>query len=134
MSTRATGRFEVKMAPLPLADSEASSLFGRMSLRKVFSGDLSGTGIGEMLMAGTAVKGSAGYVAIERVTATLHGRTGSFALQHSGSMTRGAPQLSVTVVPDSGTDQLAGLAGTLNIIVADGQHRYEFDYVLQPPA
>ena len=130
MPTRATGRFEVEMQPLPLADAEAGALLGRMSLRKVFSGDLVGTGSGEMLTAGTAVKGSAGYVAIERVAATLHGRSGSFALQHVGTMTRGAPHLSVTVVPDSGTDQLVGLSGTLSIIRADGQHRYEFDYEL----
>lgn len=130
MSARATGLFEVKMSPAPLADANADASLGRMQLDKTFSGDLVGTGKGEMLMAGTAVKGSAGYVAIERVNGTLGGRSGSFVLQHTGTMNRGAPQLSVTVVPDSGVGELAGLAGTLAIIIKDGQHRYEFDYTL----
>ncbi|MEO8058635.1 MAG: DUF3224 domain-containing protein [Burkholderiales bacterium] len=132
MSTRATGLFEVKMSPAPLADADAGAdaTLGRMLLDKTFSGDLVGTAKGEMLMAGTAVKGSAGYVAIERVTGTLAGRSGSFVLQHTGTMNRGAPQLLVTVVPDSGTGQLTGLGGKFAIIVADGQHRYEFDYTL----
>lgn len=132
MTTRATGLFEVKMSAAPLADAGAGAdaTLGRMLLDKSFSGDLIGTGKGEMLMAGTAVKGSAGYVAIERVTGTLSGRSGSFVLQHTGTMDRGAPQLSVTVVPDSGTEQLIGLTGKLAIIIADGKHRYEFDYTL----
>jgi hypothetical protein len=130
MSSRANGLFEVKMSPAPLADAGADVTLGRMLIDKTFSGDLVGTSKGEMLMAGTAVKGSAGYVAIERVTGTLGGRSGSFVLQHSGTMNRGAPQLSVSVVPDSGTGQLAGLSGALAIIIADGQHRYEFDYTL----
>lgn len=130
MSARATGLFEVKMSPAPLGDAGADATLGRMLLDKTYSGDLVGGAKGEMLMAGTAVKGSAGYVAIERVTATLGGRSGSFVLQHTGTMNRGAPQLSVTVVPDSGTGQLTGLAGTLAIIIKDGQHRYEFDYTL----
>ncbi len=83
-----------------------------------------------MLTGGTDVKGSAGYVAIERVTGTLHGKSGSFILQHSGTLTRGAPQLTITVVPDSGTGELAGLAGTMMIIIADGKHSYEFEYTL----
>jgi hypothetical protein len=84
-----------------------------------------------MLMAGTDVKGSAGYVAIERVSATLHGRRGTFALQHSGTMTRGAPQLTITVVPDSGTGDLAGLAGTMAITIApDGKHSYDLEYTI----
>ena len=83
-----------------------------------------------MLSAVTDVKDSAGYVAMERVTGTLHGRSGTFVLQHSGTMTRGAPQLSVTVVPDSGTGQLAGLAGEMTIKIADGKHFYKFDYTL----
>ncbi len=101
-----------------------------MSINKIFSGDLEGASHGEMLSVMTAVKGSAGYVALERVTGTLHGRTGSFVLQHSGTMTRGAAELSVTVVPDSGEGQLAGIAGRLTIIIADGKHSYEFDYTL----
>jgi hypothetical protein len=130
MSLRATGTFEVKLARQPLADPDADPKLGRMSIDKVFSGDLQGTARGEMLMAGTETKGSAGYVAIERVNATLAGRSGTFVLQHSGTMGRGEPQLAVTVVPDSGTGQLSGLAGTLKIIIADGRHGYEFDYSL----
>jgi putative acetyltransferase len=130
MSTRATGLFEVRMSPAPLGDAGADATLGRMLLDKTFSGDLVGTGKGEMLMAGTAVKGSAGYVAIEHVRGTLGGRTGGFVLQHTGTMNRGEPQLSVTVVPDSGTGELVGLAGTLAIIIKDGKHRYEFDYTL----
>jgi len=130
VTTRATGAFEVKMARQPLVDGGAEPMLGRMSLEKTFSGDLQGTGKGEMLMAGTETKGSAGYVAIERVSGTLSGRAGTFVLQHTGTMNRGAPQLSVTVVPDSGTGQLSGLTGTLNIIIAGGKHSYEFDYSL----
>lgn len=130
VTTRATGAFEVKMARQPLVDAGAEPMLGRMTIDKTFTGDLQGTGKGEMLMAGTETKGSAGYVAIERVNGTLNGRTGTFVLQHTGTMNRGAPQLSVTVVPDSGTGQLAGLTGTLNIIIASGRHSYEFDYTL----
>jgi hypothetical protein len=101
-----------------------------MSIDKQFHGDLEATSQGEMLMAGTEVKGSAGYVAMERVTGTLHGRSGAFTLQHSGTMTRGVAQLSVTVVPDSGSGQLAGLAGKMAIKVADGKHSYTFEYTL----
>ncbi len=130
MSAHASGRFEVKLSPQPLADANADASLGRMLIDKTFSGDLVGTSKGEMLMAGTAVKGSAGYVAIECVSGTLGGRSGSFVLQHSGTMNRGAPQLSVSVVPDSGTGELAGLTGTLVIIIDAGTHRYEFDYLL----
>jgi hypothetical protein len=101
-----------------------------MSLDKTFHGDLEATSKGLMLTAGTEVKGSAGYVAIERVNGTLRGRTGSFVLQHSGTMTRGVPQMTVTVVPDSGTGQLAGLAGKMTIQIADGKHSYDFEYTL----
>ena len=124
---RATGTFEVKLAPQPLT-AEADATLGRMSIDKRFHGDLDGVSKGEMLSAITAVKGSAGYVAIEHVRGTLHGRSGSFVLQHSGTMTRGAPQLIVTVVPDSGTEQLAGLSGTMTIQIADGKHSYDFEY------
>ena len=130
MSARAFGLFEVKLSPLPPADGTADALLARMSIAKTFGGDLSGTSTGEMLTAGTAIKGSAGYVAIERVTGSLNGRSGTFILQHTGSMNRGAPQLTITVVPDSGTDQLVGLSGQLSIRIADGQHHYEFDYSL----
>ena len=103
---------------------------GRMSIDKQFHGDLEGTSAGEMLSAGTVTKGSAGYVAIERVGGTLAGREGTFVLQHSATMNRGVPSLSITVVPDSGTGDLAGLAGTMMIIIEDGKHSYEFEYTL----
>jgi Protein of unknown function (DUF3224) len=127
----ASGTFEVKLTPQKPDNKEAESAsIGRMSIDKQYHGDLEASSKGEMLSAMTDVKGSAGYVAIERVTGTLHGRTGSFVLQHSGTMTRGEPQLSVTVVPDSGTGELAGLAGALTIRIAEKQHFYEFDYTL----
>jgi hypothetical protein len=101
-----------------------------MSIEKQIHGDLEATSKGTMLTAGTDVKGSAGYVAIERITGTLQGRTGTFVLQHTGTMNRGVPQLSITVVPDSGTAQLLGLTGTMNITIADGKHSFAFDYTL----
>lgn len=129
MTRRATGSFDVTITPAADDKAEGSTL-GRASLEKQLHGDLSGTSKGEMLTALTSVKGSAGYVAIERVTGALHGRTGTFVLQHSGTMTRGAQQLSLTVVPDSGTGELVGLSGTMKIVIADGRHSYEFDYTL----
>ena len=128
---RATGTFEVKLAPQPLT-AEADATLGRMSIDKRFHGDLDGVSKGEMLSAITAVKGSAGYVAMECVTGTLHGKSGSFVLQHSGTMNRGAPQLTVSVVPDSGTGELVGLTGTLSIKVADGKHSYAMGYEIAP--
>jgi len=126
----ATGTFDVKLNPLaPYVQSEDANL-GRMSIDKQFHGDLEAVSKGEMLSAGTAVRGSAGYVAIERVSGTLHGKHGAFVLQHIGTMTRGTPQLSVTVVPDSGTDQLTGLSGQMTIQIAAGKHSYEFRYTL----
>jgi hypothetical protein len=127
---RASGSFEVRMTPEAADEDSEGAPLRRMSIAKQFHGDLEATSRGEMLAAGTRVPGSAGYVAMERIRGALHGRTGTFALQHSGTMTRGAPQLSVTVVPDSGTGELAGLAGTMTIVVADGNHAYEFDYSL----
>jgi Protein of unknown function (DUF3224) len=129
-SRHATGTFEVKVTPQTAEDGSQDATLGRMSLDKQFHGDLQGAGKGQMLTATTAIKGSAGYVAIERVSGVLHGRSGTFILQHTGTMTRGALQLSITVVPDSGTDQLAGLAGTMNITMAEGKHSYDFNYIL----
>lgn len=130
-TTRATGTFDLKLNPLSVADTSLSAVLGRMEIDKDFTGDLEGTSKGEMLTGVTAVKNSAGYVAIERVSGTLHGKTGTFILQHSGTMTRGVGVLSVTVVPDSGTEELVGLAGSLAIIIAaDGKHSYEFDYTV----
>jgi hypothetical protein len=129
MTSHASGTFEVKLMPQAAEDGADAGL-GRMSIDKQFHGDLEGTSKGQMISAMGSVKGSAGYVAMERVTGTLKGRTGSFVLQHSGTMNRGAPQLSVTVVPDSGTGQLTGLAGTLTIKIDEGKHSYKFDYTL----
>jgi hypothetical protein len=130
MTARATGPFDVKLAPLDPANKTDDSSLGRMSIDKQFHGDLEATGRGEMLTAGTAVKGSAGYVAIERVSGTLQGRTGTFILQHNATMDRGAPHLNIIVVPDSGTGQLTGLTGNMNILIADGKHSYDFTYSL----
>ena len=127
MTTNASGTFEVVMTPQP---ADQGAVVGRFLLDKQFHGDLEGTSKGEMLAISTAVPGSAGYVAMEQVTGTLNGRTGTFALQHTGTMARGTPELSVTVVPDSGTGELAGLTGKLDIKITDGKHFYEFDYTL----
>jgi Protein of unknown function (DUF3224) len=126
MSERATGTFEVSFEPRP-SDEE---WLGRMRVTKVFAGDLVGTSVAQMVSVGTEVEGSAGYVAIERVTGTLHGRDGSFIVQHSGLMARGHGTLTVTVVPDSGTGDLTGLAGDLTITNDDGKHTYALDYTL----
>lgn len=126
----ATGTFEVKLAPQLSGDKSEDAPLGRMSIDKQFHGDIEGASKGQMLTAGTSVKGSAGYVAIERVSGTLHGRSGDFILQHSGTMTRGTPQLRITVVPDSGTEQLAGLSGRMSIKIENGKHFYAFEYTL----
>ena len=130
MTQHASGTFEVKMNPQTPDDKVGDPTVGRMSIDKQFRGDLEGASKGQMLVAGTDVKDSAVYVAIELVIGTLHGHNGTFALQHSGTMTRGAPQLSVTVVPDSGTGELLGLAGKMTINIVDGKHFYEFEYTL----
>lgn len=130
VTMRAQGTFDVKLSPQETDDKGEGSPLGRLSIDKQFRGDLEGSSKGEMLTAGTAVKDSAGYVAIERVTGTLNGRMGTFALQHSGTMTRGAPQLTIAVVPDSGTGELVGLAGKMDITIADGKHSYDFEYTL----
>jgi hypothetical protein len=126
---RASGTFEVKLTPQD--DKSEDSTRGRMLINKKFHGDLIGTSEGQMLTAMTHVKDSAGYVAIERVNGTLQGRKGSFVLQHSGTMTRGTQSLTITVVPDSGTDELEGLTGKMTIRIADGKHYYDFEYPLQ---
>ncbi|PZQ18502.1 MAG: DUF3224 domain-containing protein [Rhodanobacter denitrificans] len=130
MTRHASGAFDVKLSPLPIESPDADERRGRMALDKRFHGELDATGVGQMLTATGAVKGSAGYVAIERVEGTLHGRKGSFMLQHSGTMTRGAPSLSITVVPDSGDGELAGIEGRMSITITDGAHRYDFEYRL----
>jgi hypothetical protein len=121
------GTFDVKLTPQAAPEGQP---WGRQSIEKKFHGPLAGTSRGEMLAVRTAVKGSAGYVALEQVDATLEGRQGSFFLQHSGLMNKGAPTLTVTVVPDSGTGELNGLQGTMRIDISGGQHRYAFTYTL----
>jgi hypothetical protein len=129
MPTRATGPFDVKLVPQSSDSSPEGTVLGRTSINKQLYGDLEAATTGEMLSAMTGVKGSAGYVAMERVTGVLHGRAGSFVLQHSGTMSRGAQRLDITVVPDSGTGGLTGLSGTMVIrIEAGGKHFYDFDY------
>lgn len=131
MTMRATGPFDVKLAPLTMDDGTDDANIGRMSLDKVFHGDLDATSKGTMLSAATGVKGSAGYVAIEKVRGSLGGRKGTFVLQHSATMDRGVPRLDIHVVPDSGTEALAGLTGRMTIEIAPGgKHSYAFEYSL----
>ncbi len=125
----ASGTFEVKLVP-QTDDKSGDAKLGRMTIDKQFHGDLEGTSKGQMLTGMTDVKGSAGYVAIEKVSGTLKGRAGTFMLQHTGTMNRGVPLLTITVVPDSGTGQLAGITGNFKVIIADGKHSYEFEYTL----
>jgi len=127
MSATGKGTFDVKTIPQPAADFDDSGV-ARLLLDKQFHGDLDAVSKGQMLAAATATKGSAGYVAIEKITGTLSGRKGSFVLQHIGTMNKGVPTLNVSVVPDSGTDQLTGVSGTMNIIIVNGAHSYEFEY------
>ena len=126
----AKGHFEVKLGPEPLSQAAGESGLGRMSLDKHFSGDLQATSHGEMLAFRSSVTGSAGYVAMEKVSGVLSGRKGTFVLQHSSTMTRGVPHQAIQVVPDSGSDALLGLQGNMQIIITDGQHGYEFEYSL----
>lgn len=133
MTMQARGTFDVTVTPQAPDATDASSgstPVGRMSLDKQFHGDLDAISKGQMLAVSTEVEGSAGYVAMERVTGALRGRGGAFALQHNGTMTRGAPHLTITVVPDSGTGQLAGLTGSMTIDIVEGQHQYDFTYTL----
>lgn len=136
MIQHARGPFDVKLAPQKPDNPQAESAgIGRMSLDKQFHGDLEATSQGEMLAIRTDVENSAGYVAIERVSGNLHGRSGSFVLQHSSTMNRGVPTQSISVVPDSGTGKLTGLNGTMTIIIAEGgKHAYEFEYLLPAAA
>lgn len=126
------GKFEVKLRPLDISTQAIDLVkLGRMSIYKKFIGDLQATSKGEMLSVMTSVKGSAGYVAIEQVSGTLSGRRGSFVLQHFGTMNKGQDRLILEVVPDSGTNQLSGLVGTMVNNIEDGQYFYEFEYELR---
>ena len=129
MTHHAAGPFDVKVTPQD--DKSDDPLLARMILDKQYHGDLEGTGKGQMLTASTEIKGSGAYVAIEKVSGTLKGRSGTFVLQHAGTMTNNAPQLTITVVPDSGTGQLEGISGKMTIIIAaGGKHSYDFEYTL----
>ncbi|WP_394825825.1 DUF3224 domain-containing protein [Pendulispora albinea] len=134
MSQSARGTFHVTMNAEPPYDVAEGAKLGRVSITKQFQGDLEASSTVQMLSAVSEVKGSAGYVAIERVTGALHGRRGSFVLQHSGTMNRGKASLVVMVVPDSGTAELRGIAGTLAIDIVDGKHFYTFEYTLEGSA
>ena len=128
MTQHAKGGFDVKIQPIDVYNKDEGASLARMSIDKQFHGDLEATSKGEMISAMGSVKGSAGYVAIERVTGTLAGRHGSFTLQHNATMTRGEPYLNIIVVPDSGAGELTGLSGKMNIVIANGKHSYEFEY------
>lgn len=125
---QATGSFDVKITPQD--DTTPQSTMGRMLLEKQYQGGLEATGTGQMLSAGTPVKGSGAYVAIERVTGTLDGKHGSFTLQHVGSMTKGKPTMAITIVPDSGTDELTGIEGSEKVTIENGKHLYDLEYTL----
>ena len=125
----ARGTFEVKMTPQP-QDDGAGGGFDRLFGEKQFHGELDAASKGQMLAARTAVEGSAGYVALELVTGKLNGRRGSFVLQHKGTMSKGVYNMNVTVIPDSGTDELVGITGTMTIIIEGSKHSYNFEYTL----
>jgi hypothetical protein len=127
----AKGTFDVKVTPLAAEDNIGDPTIGRLSLGKTWSGDLSGTSKGQMLGSQSETeKGSGGYVAMERFTGTLNGKRGSFSLQHHGTMGGGKFEINVYVVPGTGSGELAGISGTLKIIIEGGKHFYEFEYSL----
>lgn len=130
MPRTAQGSFQVKTAFLPMDEAIAATSIARYSLDKTYLGDLEGVSAGEMLGAGNPAGGTAGYVAIEQVTGTLHGKNGSFALQHFATMHNGAFDLNVRIVPGSGTGNLEGISGTLTISISGGQHSYTLEYSL----
>ena len=131
MTQIAKGEFVVSMKPLAFEGADPEFKLGRMSIDKQISGDLTASTTGQMLSATTSTDGSAGYVAIERVAGVLDGKRGTFVLQHTGTMNRGAPSLVVTVVPDSGTEELVGLEGEFKVNIQEGKHYYEFTYRLR---
>ncbi len=132
MVQHASGRFDVKLTPMSSENESAGAAnLARMAIAKTFHGDLEGTSTGEMISVQTEVKGSAGYIAMERVSGVLKGRKGTFVLQHSATMRRGSPELSIAVVPDSGTGDLKGLSGKMSIIIKEkGEHFYDFEYTI----
>lgn len=128
MTHKASGTFTVKLTPQPGDEHLDGTTLARLTIDKEFQGDLVGSSKGQMMSAVTGVKGSAGYVAIEKVNGTLHGRLGSFVLQHSSTLNRGAPEQSIHVVPDSATGELRGLRGRMIISRVDSQHHYDFEF------
>ena len=130
MPQTAQGSFEVKVAPLPADEATAATSIARYSLDKAYRGDLEGASAGEMMGVGNPATGRAGYVAVEQFTGTLHGRSGSFALQHSSTMFDGQFDMNIRVAPGSGTGDLQGIAGTLTITIAGGKHSYSLEYTL----
>jgi hypothetical protein len=126
----ARGPFDVRLAPQAGSAETGAPALGRFTLDKQFHGDLEATSRGQMLSGMGAVEGSGGYVAMEVVTGSLEGRTGTLILQHSGVLRRGIPELRVTVVPDSGTGDLTGISGDMKIIIEQGKHSYELVYDL----
>jgi Protein of unknown function (DUF3224) len=131
VSALAKGSFEVTLTPLTEGNRKDAWAPGRMSIDKQFKGDLEATSQGEMAMTGTEVQGSAGYTAIEKISGKLHGRAGTFLLQHFAVMARGVPgEWIIMVIPDSGTGELKGLAGRLTITITGKQHAYALDYTL----
>lgn len=134
MKEKATGTFEVKVKPLPEDVKVQGVAVGRMSIDKAWSGDIVGTSVGEMMTAGGEVKGSGGYVAVEMMKVSLKGRSGTFTLMHHATMKENADfKMLISVIPDSGTGELQGLAGALTINIEPGKHSYVFDYTLPGP-
>jgi hypothetical protein len=130
VTQRATGSFEVRLTPQPVHEG-AEGVLGRQSIEKVFKGELAGTSRGEMLAYWSAETSSGAYVAIERFTGTIGGRTGSFLLVHKGIMERGGgPPLDITVAPASGDGELKGITGSMDIILEGGRHDYVFQFTL----
>lgn len=129
MPKHATGTFDVKVTPQPPDETPDDNSRGRMLLEKQIHGDLEGVSKGQMLT-GMGDAGSAVYVAIERITGTLHGHKGSFMLHHTGIATSAGQQLTITVIPDSGSDELNGIKGTMTITITGKQHFYDFEYTL----
>lgn len=128
---KVSGPFDVKVLPMKPDNPQAEAgMIGRMALDKAFHGALEATSKGEMLAVMRQDVGSGGYVALERVTGTLDGRKGSFALQHNSFMRRGVPEQNIVVVPDSGTEQLEGITGKMVIRIEDKKHFYDFEYSL----
>ncbi|NOR19675.1 MAG: DUF3224 family protein [Xanthomonadales bacterium] len=129
---KVSGKFDVNLNPLETEARGVNGInLGRMSIDKTFAGELDASSKGEMLTAMTSVAGSAGYVAIEQVIGSLSGKQGSFVLQHFGTMDKGKDRLILEVVPDSGSEELSGLTGSMVIQITEGQHYYEFEYELQ---